>query len=383
MLGRARTEGDATAARFVTEFAAVGDINVRLAFRRFSWSQTLAWASLRDFREPAAKGAKLRPRRESSLPDEQRIFGACAPGLERVLADELTALGLRAAAARGGVEAWGEDALALACIGSRVAEAVALRVFAGPENGLPAAVAAARRRFGAKAELAVRRERGLATVSLDAVGEPLFRRGWRARVGAAPLRESLAAGMLLHAGYDGSEAFLDPMCGSGTLALEAACIAAQRAPGLDRRFAFEQWPGHDASAAAAVRARLAARRHAPPAPVHASDRNAGALRLARKNAIAAGLDALIHFERRDAAAVTPPARSGLLAVNPPYGVRMAEDAAAAWRALASLLEQLPGWRAVVLAPDRGLERLLPRRPERVVRVRNGGLACRILVFAGS
>ncbi len=323
------------------------------------------------------------PRRRTTLRNEQLVFAACAPGLETVLAGELAGLGLDAEAMPGGAEARGEDALALACLGSRVAEAVALRHFAGPEAGLDAALATARRRFGATAELAVRRERGRATVSIDAVGEPLYKRGWRARVGAAPLRESFAAGMLLAAGYDGSEPFLDPMCGSGTLALEAAAIAARRAPGLGRRFAFELWPGHDGARTAAVRARLAAPERAPAAPVHASDRNAGVLRLAQKNAAAAGLDAFIRFERRDAATVDPPARAGLLAVNPPYGVRLAEDAASAWRALASLLERLPGWRAIVLAPDRGLERLLPRRAIRSVRVRNGGISCHLLVFAGA
>ena len=171
-----------------------------------------------------------------------------------------------------------------------------------------------------------------------------------------------------------------PMCGSGTLALEAAGIAARRAPGGSRRFAFEAWPGHDVDRTRALRARFAALEREPAAPLHASDRNAGALRLAQKNAAAANLDAFIRFERRDAATVSPPPGPGLLAVNPPYGVRLADDVASAWRSLASLLARMPDWRAVVLAPDRGLERLLARDPARVVRVRNGGLACRLLVF---
>jgi len=310
----------------------------------------------------------------------ERIFAACAPGLEPVLARELAALGLDARATPGGAEASGSDAVALACVGSRVADAVALRLFAGPAGGADAALAAARRRFGARAPLAIRRAQGEATVSIDAAGEPLYRRGWRARVGAAPLRESLAAGMLLAAGYEGSSAFLDPMCGSGTLALEAAEIAARRAPGRGRRFAFETWPDHDARRTAAVRARLAAREREPPAPIHASDRNAGVLRIAQKNALAGALAPFIRFERRDAALVEPPPGSGLLAVNPPYGVRLSDGAASAWRSLATLLERLPGWTAVVLGPDRGLERLLDRTPARTLRVRNGGLGCQLLFF---
>ncbi|GEJ55820.1 THUMP domain-containing class I SAM-dependent RNA methyltransferase [Anaeromyxobacter diazotrophicus] len=317
------------------------------------------------------------------MSERERLFAACAPGLEQVLAAELSGLGLEARAVPGGAEASGPSALALACLGSRVADAVALRVFEGPERGLAGALAAARARFGAGAPLAVRRDRGTATLSLDAAGAPLFKRGWRARVGAAPLRESLAAGVLLAAGFDGSQAFLDPMCGSGTLALEAAAIATRRAPGLGRSFAFERWPGHDRAATEAVRARLAALAREAPAPIHASDRNMGALRLAQKNAAAAGLAGAIHFDRRDAAEAELPPAPGLLAVNPPYGLRLAEEVEAAWRALAALLARAVGWRAAVLAPDRPLERALPGTPARVLRVRNGGLPCRLLLYGAA
>ncbi|HEX8910579.1 MAG TPA: RNA methyltransferase, partial [Anaeromyxobacteraceae bacterium] len=226
----------------------------------------------------------------------------------------------------------------------------------------------------------VRRQGGAATVSLDAAGAPLYKRGWRARVVAAPLRESLAAGLLLAAGYDGSRPLLDPMCGSGTFAIEAAALAARRAPGLGRTFAFERWPGHDLAATASVRSRLAALARAPAAPIHASDRNGGALRLAQKNAAAAGLEAFIRFARCDAAAAELPPGPGLLIVNPPYGLRLAEEIEAAWRALGALLARTAGWRAAVLAPDRPLERLLPGHPARVLRVRNGGLPCRFLLY---
>ncbi len=309
----------------------------------------------------------------------QLVFAACAPGLEPVLAAELSALGLSARATAGGVEASGEDAVARACVGSRVADAVALRLFSGPEEGVATAIREARRTFGGHARLAVRRDAAAVTVSIDAAGEPLYRRGWRARIGAAPLRESLAAGMLLLGGYDGGRPFLDPMCGSGTLAIEAAEIAARRAPGRHRRFAFERWPGHDPDRTRAVRADLARRERVPPAPIHASDRNAGALRLAMKNAAAAGWDGLIRFERADAARVAPPPGPGLLASNPPFGVRLSHDVPSSWRSLSELLARLPGWTSVLLAPDRELDRLLPVRPGRIVRVRNGPLACRILV----
>jgi putative N6-adenine-specific DNA methylase len=115
-------------------------------------------------------------------------------------------------------------------------------------------------------------------------------------------------------------------------------------------------------------------------PVHASDRNAGALRLAQKNAAAAGVAEALRFERRDAAEVTPPAGAGLCAVNPPYGVRLDEGAAEAWRALGRLAGRMAGWRLVVLGPDRGFERLLPFPAAEATPVRNGGLGCRVLQY---
>ncbi|HUK65330.1 MAG TPA: RNA methyltransferase [Anaeromyxobacteraceae bacterium] len=312
--------------------------------------------------------------------DVPLIFAACAPGLEPFLAKELRGLGLEVRELPGGVEASGPDAVALACLGARAADAVSLRVYRGPSAGLSSALGAARRRFGPQATLAVRREAGRATVSLDAGGKALYRRGWRARIGRAPLRESLAAGMLLAAGYDGEGGLLDPMCGSGTLVLEAAEVATRRAPGRARRFAFEQWPEHDPSRLLAVRERLLALERPPPAPLLGSDRNAGAVRLAQKNAAAAGYADTVHFARRDAAAVDPPPPPALIAVNPPYGLRLAEEVENAWRALGILLARSPHLGAVVLAPSAELERLIPRRAARTLRVRNGGLPCRLLLF---
>jgi putative N6-adenine-specific DNA methylase len=173
------------------------------------------------------------------------------------------------------------------------------------------------------------------------------------------------------------------MCGSGTLAIEAALIAARRAPGLDRSFACERWPGSDPERLAALRGRLRSGERKPPSAIWASDRNAGALRVAQKNAAAAGMAEAIHFERRDAGdphLPTVPGGPGLCIVNPPYGLRLAGDTGAAWRALALLGARLSGWELAVLAPDRGLERILPWRPFATLRIRNGGLACRLLRY---
>ncbi|HET7826107.1 MAG TPA: RNA methyltransferase [Anaeromyxobacter sp.] len=314
------------------------------------------------------------------MPSVERIFCACAPGLEPVLAAELASLGLAAGAVPGGAEAEGEDAAAWACLGSRAADAVALRLWEGPAKDLPSGKRAARRAAGPRAELRVRTEGVRATISVDAAGAPLFRRGWRARVGAAPLRESIAAAILLSCGWDGERPFLDPMCGSGTIAIEAALAAGRRAPGLGRSFAFEGLPGRDRARTDRIRADLARRARPIEVPIHASDRNAGALRLAVRNAEAAGVAASIRFARTDAADVAPPSGPGLCAVNPPWGVRLDEEVERPWRALAVLLPRLAGWDVAVLSADDRSEALLPARPAEATRVLVGGRACRLLRY---
>ncbi|HEX9306585.1 MAG TPA: RNA methyltransferase [Anaeromyxobacter sp.] len=314
-----------------------------------------------------------------SLARPQRIFCACALGMEPVLAAELTALGLAARAVPGGADAEGEDAAALACLAARTADAVLLRLWEGPAGDLAAGKRAARRAAG-EAELRIRTEGGGATISVDAAGAPLFRRGWRARVGAAPLRETLAAGILLASRWDGERPFLDPMCGSGTIAIEAALVAGRRAPGLGRTFAFEALPCHDRARTERLRARLTALARPVKVPIQASDRNAGALRLATRNAAAAGVADLVRFSREDAARVVPPPGRGLCAVNPPWGVRLDEAARDAWSALGALVPRLAGWDLAVLGPDRGFERLLPLAPSSAVAVRVGGVACRLLAY---
>lgn len=314
-----------------------------------------------------------------SLGRRQSIFCACSPGLEAVLAAELGRLGLSARAVPGGAAAEGEDAAALACLAARTADAVRLRLWEGPAADLAAAKRAVRAAAGA-AELQVRTEGDRATISVDAAGAPLFRRGWRARVGAAPLRETIAAAILQAAAWDGERAFLDPMCGSGTLAVEAALAAGRRAPGLGRRFAFEDLPGHDAARTRRLRRHLEAQARPIRVALHASDRNAGALRLAVKNAAAAGVADAIRFTREDAGRVAPPGGPGLCATNPPWGVRLDQAAREAWTALGALLGRLGGWDAAILGPDRGYERLLPLAPGATLALRAGGVACRLLRF---
>jgi 23S rRNA (guanine2445-N2)-methyltransferase / 23S rRNA (guanine2069-N7)-methyltransferase len=225
------------------------------------------------------------------------------------------------------------------------------------------------------------------TVSIDLSGEGLHRRGYRMEAGEAPLRENLAAGLLVRAGWPEAAAqgaeFLDPMCGSGTLVIEAALIAANRAPGGRRHyFGFFGWLGHDARLWQQVKdAAVAAERPLAQA-LRGLDVDARAIETARANAARAGFEGELRFERGSLADARPLGESpGWLATNPPYGVRL-EDRAGA-RALMRelgvvLREHFDGWHAAILAgsADLGLE--LGLRAERVHTVWNGALECRWL-----
>ncbi|HUR58723.1 MAG TPA: bifunctional 23S rRNA (guanine(2069)-N(7))-methyltransferase RlmK/23S rRNA (guanine(2445)-N(2))-methyltransferase RlmL, partial [Opitutaceae bacterium] len=225
------------------------------------------------------------------------------------------------------------------------------------------------------------------TVSLDLAGEGLHRRGYRTEAGEAPLRENLSAGMLLRAGWPEKSAaaaeFLDPMCGSGTLVIEAGMIAARMAPNARRNyFGFIGWLGHDRAAWERVKNAALAREIRPTIPLRGLDTDAGVLDAARGNAKRAGLEGLVQFARGRMNEVRPVADGvGFLATNPPYGVRLDDRDAA--RALMKELGELLrthfiGWEAAILAgsPDAGLE--LGIRAERVHTLWNGALECRLL-----
>jgi 23S rRNA (guanine2445-N2)-methyltransferase / 23S rRNA (guanine2069-N7)-methyltransferase len=241
------------------------------------------------------------------------------------------------------------------------------------------------------------------TLSLDLSGESLHRRGYRSEAGEAPLKENVAAGMLLRAGWKelaarGAE-FLDPLCGSGTLVIEAAMIAADVAPGLGRDyFGFLGWRGHDAALWDAVRAAARARmrrehlRADEPVLLRGEDRDARALERARRNAERAGVGALVHFEVSSLSEARPHASAsrsaalqpdppGLVCTNPPYGIRLADrdSVRALYRELGRVLrERFAGWHVAVLtgAPELGME--LGIRAHRTHTLWNGAIECRLL-----
>jgi putative N6-adenine-specific DNA methylase len=234
--------------------------------------------------------------------------------------------------------------------------------------------------------IVVRLDHDRCTISADASGDLLHRRGYRLAVARAPLRETLAAAMLLGAGYDPRRPLADPMCGSGTIAIEGALIARRIAPGLQRRFAAESWPEVDATVWSAARETARARiLAATAAPILGSDRDAGAIAAARSNAERAGVAADIEFTERALSAFEPPPGRGLLIMNPPYGLRLGEHDPL--RDLFARLGQLartrcPEWDVALLSADRGLERQTGLEFREVLHTKNGGIPVRLIHAAG-
>jgi len=223
---------------------------------------------------------------------------------------------------------------------------------------------------------------------IDLAGEGLHRRGYRINSGEAPLRENLAAGILLRAGWPdmaaAGAAFLDPLCGSGTLPIEAALIAAGIAPGLRRDYwGFNGWRGHDAALwSELVASARAAARSAVSNVIRGSDRDAGAVRAAVANATRAGVTELVQFSVGDLAQARPAgAAAGLVCTNPPYGARL-EDAATAnavHRELGAVLrEHFSGWQAAVFTGSAEGAHELGLRTFRTHDLWNGALPCRLL-----
>ena len=235
------------------------------------------------------------------------------------------------------------------------------------------------------ARVLVRGQQDRFVISVDTSGELLHRRGWRLEAGRAPLRETLAAGILALAGHDPAAPFVDPMCGAGTIVLEAAARALGRAPGLGRAFAFEGWPAFEGAAWDRLRdqAHAAAKAVALPAPVHGYDRDERAVEIARRNAARAGLGDQVVIEQAELGAAAPPAGGpGLVVVNPPYGPRLAartrggREAPGIARALRATF---PGWRAGLLVAAPAAPRALGLRVHGRHRLVNGGLRVELLV----
>ena len=225
---------------------------------------------------------------------------------------------------------------------------------------------------------------------LDTSGEPLFKRGWRAGAGEAPLRENLAAGIIMLSGWKPEEPLLDPMCGGGTLLVEAAAMARGRAPGANRSFGFEKLKIFDRSLLERLKKDLLQSRNAPQKlEILGSDNDPRALGDARRNIAGAGVDRWVKLEQADILERAAPAPAGVMVANPPYGERIGskEELAEFYPKLGSVLKKnYPGWRCHFFTADLRLPKLMRLQPSRRVPLFNGALECRLFeirIVAGS
>ena len=222
------------------------------------------------------------------------------------------------------------------------------------------------------------------TVYLDTSGEPLFKRGYRRIMGEAPLRENLAAGILRLARWEPGTTLLDPMCGSGTFLAEAAMIATDRAPGLDRPFGFEKLTTFDATLWKALKDAARARVRVPDRlGIVGSDRYGEALKLARANLAALGVEDAVVLKQADALEMPAPAPSGVIVMNPPYGVRQQDrdSLAELYPKLGDALKKkFAGWTAYIFTADLRLAKLIGLSASRRTPLYNGALECRLFEF---
>ena len=366
-----------------------------------------------------------------------RFFATAAAGTEGVLRDELREARFREVRAdRGGVHFEGpfEEGMR-ACLESRIAvrvlallsefeaphedalyegvQAVDLSLYLDPKRTLAvraackdsrlthtqyiaqktkdAIVDQQRRQYGARSNVDLddpdlgvflHLVRDRASLYVDLSGESLHRRGYRKRIEEAPLKETLAAAILRLSGWDRQSPLVDPMCGSGTIAIEAALWARDMAPGLMRpRHGFERWPGHDETR----KKRIAEMREAARARVKTegpfvagSDISPQAIETAKQNAKAAGVR--LHFSRADVRDVEPTEPPGFIVTNPPYGERL-EGGEELYRAMAEALRRLSGHTVVLLAGTPEISRAMWIRPDKEITVWNGPIECRLFSYS--
>jgi putative N6-adenine-specific DNA methylase len=222
------------------------------------------------------------------------------------------------------------------------------------------------------------------TLYLDTTGEPLFKRGLRVAAREAPLRENLAAGILRLAGWTPGQTLLDPMCGGGTILLEAAHTALDIAPGLGRHFAFEKFKNFDQPRWRALMQQSAARQKTKtPLAIYGSDLSGEALKTARTNLTAAGLDKVVSLKQADVLEIAAPAKTGIIVTNPPYGVRLGEQQLLAefYPKLGDRLKKyFSGWRAYFLTADMRLPKLIRLAASKRTPLFNGSLECRLFEY---
>ena len=216
---------------------------------------------------------------------------------------------------------------------------------------------------------------------LDTSGEALFKRGWRMDIAEAPLRENLAAGIIMLSGWKFDEPLLDPMCGGGTLLSEAAAMARGRAPGAKRAFGFEQLNNFSSSQWEKIKNERTVQPVEPR--LYGSDTDPEALKAARRNLGAAGVERWVKLEQADVLARAAPEPAGVMVANPPYGERIGspEELERFYPQLGnSLKKQFPGWRCFFFTADQRMAKLIRLQPSRRTPLWNGAIECRLYEF---
>ncbi|MBR1457437.1 MAG: class I SAM-dependent RNA methyltransferase [Oscillospiraceae bacterium] len=220
------------------------------------------------------------------------------------------------------------------------------------------------------------------SLCLDTSGQGLHKRGYRPAHNAAPLRETLAAAMVGLARYRGRGDLCDPFCGSGTIPIEAALIARNRAPGLARHFAAMDWPVLDAKIWEDARERARAREFHGDYSILGSDIDPKAVSIARENARRAGVDDVVRFEVADATAFSRSTERGVIVTNPPYGERILEkqDAEALYRGFGRALAACPNWQVYLLSSHTEFERCFGRQADKKRKLYNGMIKCDLFMY---
>ncbi len=355
-----------------------------------------------------------------------RLFAVSPPGLEGITAKELSRLGLSGKIRPGGVEFRGPLAvlyqtnlwlrtanrillriaefrvlhlnelrlriarypweiyipdgssikIRATCSRSRLyhSGAVAERVLRGIEDRLGRKLS----EEGPEVLIVVRLFKDQCLVSVDTSGKDLFRRGYKLGKGPAPLRENLAAAMLLASGWDGRSPLVDPFCGTGTIAIEAAMIAADIAPGLKRSFAFEAWRNFDKDLWSELRAKaIAARKEISKPLIWASDHSLEAIKASQTNVKVAEVENLIVLEQRAVKELFPPTGyPGWIVTNPPYGRRL-RPRTPVWEVYKTLgyvfQRRFPNWKLVLVSPYRNVSKALNLPLKKLTSFDHGGL----------
>jgi len=223
------------------------------------------------------------------------------------------------------------------------------------------------------------------TVYLNTSGAGLHKRGYRSQSGEAPLRETLAAALIQLSVWNRDRPFIDPFCGSGTIAIEAALMARNIAPGLSRNYVAEDWPQLSRDLWLQARAEAqSAILPAPEDPLLAYDVDFRVLRTARENAKLAGVEDMIHFQQHDVSTLSTKKKYGCLITNPPYGQRLndMQQAQELWKTLARVTEDWPTWSLFVFVGSREFERIFGRKATRRRKLYNGTLECTYYQYLG-